>query len=124
MSTQADASGLWESADVAAYLGVKVSTVKNWAKQGKIPFIRVRSLKRFRKADVVRWTEELAATSRSVEQSETFKLRARARAIATRAKALGEIVAPKECQRCAAAVRLDGHHPDYSQPLAIEWLCR
>lgn len=52
---------LWEAADVAAYLKVQASTVTQWAQRGKIPFVRAGSLYRFRKADIDRWVEELAA---------------------------------------------------------------
>lgn len=39
----------------------------------------------------------------------------------------GKVVKPEACQRCGAKVpkgRLHGHHPDYSEPYVVVWLCR
>lgn len=39
----------------------------------------------------------------------------------------GKVHKPFHCERCGAETPkhlLDGHHHDYSQPLAVEWLCR
>lgn len=35
----------------------------------------------------------------------------------------GKIIRPSRCSHCGGAGRLHGHHPDYSLPLAVEWLC-
>lgn len=32
--------------------------------------------------------------------------------------------APEYCERCLLVKTLQRHHPDYSQPLLIEWLCK
>jgi hypothetical protein len=44
----------------------------------------------------------------------------------TLAKAVryGRIVRPDACQKCGAITEIHGHHPDYSKPLEVEWLCR
>ena len=36
---------------------------------------------------------------------------------------LGKIVKPATCSKCSAA-RPEAHHPDYSKPLEVVWLCR
>ena len=36
----------------------------------------------------------------------------------------GKLVAPFSCAKCGSVDRLDGHHPDYSKPLEVVWLCR
>lgn len=33
-------------------------------------------------------------------------------------------LAPELCERCKQPKRLERHHPDYSQPLLVEWLCK
>lgn len=35
----------------------------------------------------------------------------------------GDVVRPEECQRCGTPGPVEGHHPDYSKPLEVEWLC-
>lgn len=29
-----------------------------------------------------------------------------------------------ECSHCGAVEHIEGHHPDYSRPLEVIWLCR
>lgn len=37
----------------------------------------------------------------------------------------GELEKPEKCTRCGFETdELDAHHPDYSRPLDVEWLCR
>jgi hypothetical protein len=33
------------------------------------------------------------------------------------------ILVPQPCERCGSSARVHGHHEDYSQPLAVNWLC-
>ena len=50
----------------------------------------------------------------------------RARRAVWNAQRYGRITKPKECSRCGhptPRVRLHAHHPDYSKPLEIIWLC-
>lgn len=35
----------------------------------------------------------------------------------------GEIIRPERCTRCGEKRRVNAHHPDYSRPLFVEWLC-
>lgn len=36
----------------------------------------------------------------------------------------GKVVRPNQCSRCGkVASRIEGHHPDYEQPLLVEWYC-
>lgn len=46
-----------------------------------------------------------------------------ARDILNKAVKAGKIKKPKICQKCKKARRLTGHHPDYTKPLEVEWLC-
>jgi hypothetical protein len=35
----------------------------------------------------------------------------------------GELVKPDTCSCCGTNGSVDGHHPDYSEPLHVVWLC-
>jgi ribosomal protein S27AE len=35
----------------------------------------------------------------------------------------GRIVRPNECEACDASGLVHAHHPDYSKPLEVRWLC-
>lgn len=47
----------------------------------------------------------------------------RARKLARNAEKMGKLVRPDTCEQCGSGGRINGHHPDYDQPLLIEWLC-
>lgn len=36
----------------------------------------------------------------------------------------GKLIKPSTCSHCNIKTNLDGHHPDYSKPLEVIWLCR
>jgi len=41
-----------------------------------------------------------------------------------KARAKGELVKPESCERCGNATSyVYAHHPDYSKPLEVRWLC-
>lgn len=46
-----------------------------------------------------------------------------AQQILYRAVKLGRVTRPETCSRCGALGRIHAHHPDYTQPLLVEWLC-
>jgi hypothetical protein len=48
----------------------------------------------------------------------------RAHAVSHRAIKLGEITPPDVCERCGETNNLEAHHPDYSEPKQVQWLCR
>ena len=41
-----------------------------------------------------------------------------------KAVAAGTLVRPASCSRCGGGKRIEAHHPDYSKPLEVMWLCR
>lgn len=36
----------------------------------------------------------------------------------------GRLTRPETCQFCGKKCKPDGHHPDYTKPLDVIWLCR
>lgn len=47
-----------------------------------------------------------------------------ARQAARTAVTSGKLVRPKYCTSCLNECTPQGHHPDYSKPLEVMWLCR
>jgi len=47
----------------------------------------------------------------------------KARRILTHAIRSGQLVRPDTCSSCGKAVKVQGHHADYEQPLVVTWLC-
>jgi hypothetical protein len=47
-----------------------------------------------------------------------------ARILVRRALYHGLLTKSNACHQCNSTSRLDGHHPDYTKPLEVEWLCR
>lgn len=35
----------------------------------------------------------------------------------------GKVIKPEACEQCRKKARLQAHHTDYEQPLAVKWLC-
>jgi excisionase family DNA binding protein len=53
--TRNETDSLWTDEDVATYLRVSVQTVQKWAKQGRLPVLKVGSLNRFDREVIKRW---------------------------------------------------------------------
>lgn len=54
------------------------------------------------------------------------RIRQRAKHAVLRAVRSGRLHRPVDCSRCGDIPRrpVHGHHPDYSKPLQVEWLCQ
>ena len=55
---------LWNSAQVAQYLDVAVSTIRKWVHYGFIPHNKLGRLVKFRKADIDEWLEQRHVSGR------------------------------------------------------------
>lgn len=62
------------------------------------------------------WTAEVNA--------ELEALKKQARYLVNVAVKDGTLFKPVECSHCGSKKKIEGHHPDYCQPLVVEWLCQ
>ncbi len=53
-----------------------------------------------------------------------YPARTAAHAAVRRAVTCGDLTKPAYCQRCGQGGRIEAHHHDYDQPLAVTWLCK
>lgn len=51
------------------------------------------------------------------------RVKSRAHCAAVRAVRNGKIERKTICEKCGVEGKLHKHHPDYSQPLKVEWIC-
>jgi len=63
----------------------------------------------------------MRAWRRTHPMTEAQRRKDRARSMAGTYKRRGHLM-PQPCQ--CGAIEVEMHHPDYSQPLAVEWICR
>ena len=88
---------------------------------------RVANIDRVRAYDRRRSTraERRAATGRVVlEWRRRHPQRRHAQNVLAGHVARGTITKPTTCQRCGLDAHIEAHHPDYTRPLDVEWLCK
>lgn len=82
----------------------------------------------YRGYDLTRWRESperrAAIFGRARAWAERFPEKTRARNAVANALRDGRLIRPKHCECCGLALRLQGHHDDYSRPLEVRWLCK
>ena len=62
--------------------------------------------------------------ARNIRVTREWRRQHRDRLAAHNAAARARLEAPALCEDCGVAKRLEKHHPDYSKPLAVVWLCK
>ena len=86
---------------------------------------RRRNLDRVRDIDRRSWRKHRAYYA-AYEKRPNVRRKRRIRQVARLAVQLGMIPRRRACERCGIsdrAARLHRHHPDYSRPLQVVWLC-
>ena len=68
---------------------------------------------------IARRKVKLAAKRLSPER----KLQYKARCAVSNAVRDGKLVRPTICPQCDDECMVEAHHPDYTKPLEVEWLC-
>jgi hypothetical protein len=64
------------------------------------------------------------AMPRLISEPTHKQLQGRAITIANRAVKAGTLVRAEKCSQCGASGNIEGHHPDYTKPLEVIWLCK
>ena len=76
-----------------------------------------------------RWYEDnkdvkaASARRRRARNPERHRMMERARGMVERAVEAGKIIKSERCEECNRKAKLIGHHPDYSKPLEVKWVC-
>ena len=65
-----------------------------------------------------------ATQMRDYRRDPILRLRCEARGLIRRLVNSGNIIKPKNCSKCNNTKDIQAHHPDYSKPLGVVWLCR
>lgn len=52
-----------------------------------------------------------------------YPLKIKARRAVNYAVRSGKLIRPDTCSSCGAGGRIEGHHPDYTKPLEVVWVC-
>ena len=58
-----------------------------------------------------------------IEWMERYPEKVKARQKLNYAIKEGKIEKPQNCSKCNKITRLSAHHPDYTKPLEVKWLC-
>jgi hypothetical protein len=105
----------------------KEKIAKRWAEYWQKHKDRLRPINAVK---ATAWYRSLTLEQRLINNSRARELRkknhhkVRARMKAYVAKRSGKLRPPRACSMCARVAHLEMHHPDYSRPLFVQWLCR
>ena len=80
---------------------------------------RRESARRCRKLNPEKFRARERVASRKRKKDERWH----ARMLVHHALKLGLLNKPEECSKCNRKIKLTAHHPNYSAPLNVEWLC-
>jgi hypothetical protein len=59
----------------------------------------------------------------SAKYHKRYPDRRKARQVAGSAIKSGRLTKPNNCSNCNESTKIEAHHPDYSKPLEVVWLC-
>jgi len=88
-------------------LTCRLRMLKNQLKAGELDALEYRYLRR----------------GAALAYSEGKPTRRKARRAVQSALEAGELRRPERCEGCEGAGPIEAHHPDYSKPLDVAWLC-
>ncbi len=67
--------------------------------------------------------EKFRARERAASRRRVVDERVLARRAVHAALRSGHLIRPMSCERCGCTRKMTAHHPDYSRPLVVMWLC-
>lgn len=93
--------------------------------RGGIPTPRLRILRLVAEQSCQSSVADMLGVSRQCVNQAVHRNRALARAKLHYAVAVGTIIRPTRCELCGRNnSAIEAHHPDYTHPLSVRWLCR
>jgi hypothetical protein len=72
----------------------------------------------------IRWHRQDPERTRVYDRRRAKTLKVIVRRQMKSALERGELKRPDHCTSCGLVCKPEGHHPDYSKPLHVMWLCR
>lgn len=99
---------------------------KKYRKENLKKIVENNRKNRLKKPEMVKkWkSTQYESVKKYRENSPTWRKHHRARLLLNYHLKKGNITKPDVCEICVQKKNLDGHHPDYSEPLKVMWLCR
>ena len=73
--------------------------------------------------ELMRWVRQMQKQALKSRKAEENRRKQSARNKLNHAVRLGLVTKASQCALCSSTDRLQGHHADYEQPLAVTWLC-
>ena len=80
--------------------------------------------KKYRDSDAGKVVMRKLARAWQRKYRKLYPEKAKARQAVTNAVRDGRLTRPETCSLCWNKGIIEGHHPDYSKPLDVEWLCK
>jgi len=110
----------WEKENPEKVKDIRRKAVKKWHVKNKEKV----------KEDHIKWNTENKDKKKFYSRVASRKSRLKfpeknaARKMVSGAITLGILTRPSFCSKCLIGCKPEGHHPDYSKPLEVIWLCR
>ncbi len=110
----------WEKENPDKVREIRKRAIKKWSNKNK------EKIKDIQKKWIEKNLEKKRAYSRlgAKKAREKFPEKNAARKMVSGALTLGILIRPLNCSKCLKECKPEGHHPDYSKPLEVIWLCR
>ena len=110
----------WEKENPEKAKEIRKKAIKKWSDLNRVYLNEKNRLWRETNRDAWKEYQRKAAKLQRIKYPEKNA----ARKIVSGAIQLGILIRPINCSRCLKECKPEGHHPDYSRPLVVVWLCK